>query len=109
MVNRPSAAAQRPPASVSAHGQGVLIAELIGTRLERMVRWVNGANDRRRASRVHGPSRARASRHNIRRSSDAATKADSSRPSRSRSSLGNRNSRSRDHRNSRRNRCQKRK
>ncbi len=101
-----------------------------------VVRWVNGANDRRRASRVRRPSRARAShrrptrghasRHNIRRSSDAATKADSSRPSCSRSrlgsscsklgsSLGNRNSRSRDHRNSRRrtrarnNRCQKRK
>jgi hypothetical protein len=101
-----------------------------------VVHWVNGANDRRRASRVRRPSRARAShrrptrghasRHNIRRNSDAATKADSSRPSCSRSrlgsscsklgsSLGNRNSRSRDHRNSRRrtrarnNRCQKRK
>jgi hypothetical protein len=100
------------------------------------VRWVNGANarrratrrraSRRRASRVPRPTRARASRHNIRRSTGAATKADSSRPSRSRSrlgsspgssrsSLGNRNSRSRDHRNSRRSRdhrnsrCQKRK
>jgi hypothetical protein len=84
------------------------------------VRWVNGANDRRRATRRRATRRRatrrrathRRARHNIRRSSDAATKAGSSRPNRSRSrlgstprsSLGNRNSRSRDHRNTRRTR-----
>ena len=58
---------------------------------------------------VHDPSRARASRHNTRRSTDAAKKADSSLRSRNSSD----SSRSPDHRNSRRtmdsSRCQKRK
>ena len=53
---------------------------------------------RRRASRVHGPNRAGASRRNTRRRSDAANMADSSLRSRSSSD----SSRSRDHRNSRR-------